>query len=47
MHELIVTQVDIYHAAPRWGEHTDEMCRTLLALTDDEISSLKERGIIK
>ncbi|MEA1958065.1 MAG: CoA transferase [Chloroflexota bacterium] len=34
-------------SAPLLGQHTDEICRKLLQMSDDEIKKLKEEGILE
>jgi benzylsuccinate CoA-transferase BbsF subunit len=33
--------------APLLGQHTDEICRTLLHMSDDEIKNLKKEGVLE
>jgi benzylsuccinate CoA-transferase BbsF subunit len=33
--------------APLLGEHTDEICRELLGMSDKEITKLKEEGVLE
>ncbi|MGH2784606.1 MAG: CaiB/BaiF CoA transferase family protein [Actinomycetota bacterium] len=40
------TPLQVERGAPRLGEHTDEVLRTLLELGDDEIASLRSDGVI-
>ena len=42
---LLRTPAVIERAAPLYGEHTDEVLRTLLGLGDDEIAALHEAGV--
>jgi benzylsuccinate CoA-transferase BbsF subunit len=41
------TPVDVYHPPPRWGEHTDYICKTVLSMSDDEIKKLRDQKVIK
>ena len=38
--------VELKHPAPLLGEHTDEICRELLGLSDEETRRLKEEGVL-
>ena len=46
-YRLSATPVTIRSAAPRLGEHTREICRDLLGLTDVEIDALKAGGVLR
>lgn len=41
------TDLGPHVAAPLIGEHTDEICRTRLGLSDAEIDGLRDRGVLK
>lgn len=40
------TPVELKRPAPLLGEHTDEICRELLGLSDEETRQLKEEGVL-
>jgi benzylsuccinate CoA-transferase BbsF subunit len=40
------TPVELKQPAPLLGEHTEEICRELLGLSDDETRKLKEEGVL-
>ena len=40
------TPVELKQPAPLLGEHTDEICRDLLGLSDEETRRLKEKGVL-
>jgi benzylsuccinate CoA-transferase BbsF subunit len=40
------TPTELTRAAPLLGEHTDEICRELLGLSDEEIRKLKEESVL-
>ena len=39
------TNFNMEKSAPLLGEHTDEVCKGLLGLSEDEIKVLREQGI--
>ena len=41
------TQTDVFHPAPKWGEHTDDVLKNTLHMKEEDIKSLKERNVIK
>ncbi|MBN2255679.1 MAG: CoA transferase [Deltaproteobacteria bacterium] len=43
---LSETPGEVYAPAPLLGEHTEEVLRTILSYTDDEIQELKDQGVI-
>jgi CoA:oxalate CoA-transferase len=43
---LSETPGEVYAPAPLLGEHTEEVLRTVLSYTDDEIQALKDQGVI-
>lgn len=44
--KLSATPGRIKHLGPRLGEHTDEILRTMLGLSEEEIKSLREKRVI-
>jgi succinyl-CoA---D-citramalate CoA-transferase len=40
------TPLTVSKGAPRLGEHTDEVLRELLAMSDDEIAALRDAGVV-
>lgn len=46
-YRLSATPVTIRFAAPRLGEHTREICRSVLGLTDVEIDELEADGVLR
>jgi benzylsuccinate CoA-transferase BbsF subunit len=45
-YRLSATPVTIRSAAPRLGEHTEEICRDVLGLADAEIERLQADGVL-
>ena len=45
-YRLSATPVTIRSAAPRLGEHTEEICRDVLGLSDAEIQRLQADGVL-
>ena len=40
------TAVDYRHAPPTLGQHTDEVLREVLDMSDAEIAALRDAGVI-